>query len=51
MKQSKRYTENLDKIDSNKEYGLDEAAAFLVDFSKTKFDESPVNNVPILSSK
>ena len=40
MKQSKRYTENLDKIDRNKEYGLDEAAAFLVDFSKTKFDES-----------
>ena len=40
MKQSKRYTENLDKIDRNKEYDLDEAAAFLIDFSKTKFDES-----------
>ena len=40
MKQSRRYIENLDKIDRNKEYGLDEAAAFLVDFSKTKFDES-----------
>ena len=40
MKQSKRYIENLDRIDRNKEYGLDEAAALLVGFSKTKFDES-----------
>lgn len=40
MKQSKRYIENLDRIDRNKEYGLDEAAALLVDFNKTKFDES-----------
>ncbi|SVD93144.1 uncharacterized protein METZ01_LOCUS445998, partial [marine metagenome] len=40
MKQSKRYIENLDRIDRNKEYGLDEAAALLIDFSKTKFDES-----------
>ena len=40
MKQSKRYIENSGKIDRNKEYSLDEAAGFLVDFSKTKFDES-----------
>ena len=40
MKQSRRYTENIDTIDRNKEYGLDEAAALLIDFSKTKFDES-----------
>jgi len=40
MRQSKRYIENLDRIDRNKEYGLDEAAALLVDFNKTKFDES-----------
>ena len=40
MKQSKRYIENLDKIDRNKEYGLDEAAELLVGCSKTKFDES-----------
>ena len=40
MKQSRRYTENIDKIDRNKEYGLDEAAALLLDFSKPKFDES-----------
>ena len=40
MKQSRRYIENLDKIDRNKEYDLDEAAALLVEFSKTKIDES-----------
>jgi large subunit ribosomal protein L1 len=40
MKQSRRYIENLDKIDRNKEYNLDEAATLLVEFSKTKFDES-----------
>ncbi len=40
MKQSIRYIENLDKIDRNKEYGLEEATELLVDFSKTKFDES-----------
>ena len=40
MKQSRRYIENLDKIDRNKEYDLDEAAALLVEFNKTKFDES-----------
>ena len=40
MKQSKRYIKNLDRIDRNKEYGLDEAVALLVGFSKTKFDES-----------
>ena len=40
MKQSRRYLNNLDKIDRNKEYGLEEATELLVDFSKTKFDES-----------
>ena len=40
MKQSRRYIKNLDKIDRNKEYSLDEAATLLVDCSKTKFDES-----------
>ena len=40
MKQSRRYIENLNKINRNTEYSLDEAAAILQDFSKTKFDES-----------
>ncbi len=40
MKQSRRYIENLDKIDRNKEYSLDEAATLLVDCSQAKFDES-----------
>ena len=40
MKQSRRYINNLDKIDRNKEYDLEEAAALLIEFSKTKFDES-----------
>tara|TARA_B100000315_G_C14340260_1_gene479252 strand:+ start:23 stop:715 length:693 start_codon:yes stop_codon:yes gene_type:complete len=40
MNQSRRHTENSDKIDRNKEYSLDEATSFLIDFSKTKFDES-----------
>ena len=40
MRQSRRYIENLDKIDRNKEYALDEAASLLVDCSKAKFDES-----------
>ena len=40
MKQSRRYIENLDKIDRNQEYALDEAATLLIDFNKTKFDES-----------
>ena len=40
MKQSRRYIENLDKIDRNKEYDLDEAATLLIDFKETKFDES-----------
>jgi len=40
MKHSRRYVDNLVKIDRNKEYNLDEAAALLVDFSAAKFDES-----------
>ena len=40
MKKSRRYSENLDQIDRNIEYGLDEAATLLVEFSQTKFDES-----------
>lgn len=40
MKKSKRYIENLDAIDRNKEYGLDAAASLLKSFSKAKFDES-----------
>ena len=40
MKQSKRYIANLETIDRNKEYELDEAASLLTSFSKTKFDES-----------
>ena len=40
MKQSKRYIANLETIDRNKEYGLDEAASLLTSFNKTKFDES-----------
>ena len=40
MKQSRRFIDNLDKVDRNKEYGLDEAASLLIDCNKTKFDES-----------
>ena len=40
MKKSRRYSENLDQIDRNIEYGLDEAATLLVEFSQAKFDES-----------
>ena len=40
MKQSKRYNDNLDKIDRDKEYGLEEAASLLLEASHVKFDES-----------
>lgn len=40
MKKSKRYIENLDKVDRDIEYGLEDAASLLKSFSKTKFDES-----------
>ena len=40
MKQSKRYRNNLDKIDRNKEYELNEATDILLECSKAKFDES-----------
>ena len=40
MNQSRRYSENFNKIDRNKEYGLDEAATLLIDSSHAKFDES-----------
>ena len=40
MSHSKRYIENLNKIDRNKDYSLDEAAELLIGSSKPKFDES-----------
>ena len=40
MKKSRRYIENLDKIDRDKEYTLDEAASLLLECSNSKFDES-----------
>ena len=40
MSQSKRHSKNLNKIDRDKEYGLDEAASILLESSAVKFDES-----------
>ena len=40
MKRSKRYKSVKEKIDKNKIYSVDEAAEFLVENAKTKFDES-----------
>jgi len=37
---SNRYNDNIEKIDRNKEYGLEEAAELLLGFTKPKFDES-----------
>ena len=40
MGQSKRHIKNLNTIDRDKEYGLDEAASMLLESSAVKFDES-----------
>ena len=40
MVQSKRYIANLEKVDRNKDYGLDEATSILLEASSVKFDES-----------
>jgi len=40
MSQSKRHIDNLNKIDRDKEYGLDQAASILLESSSAKFDES-----------
>ena len=40
MSHSKRYENNLSKIDRNREYGLDEAADIIASLSVPKFDES-----------
>ena len=40
MKHSKRYRDNIEKINRDKEYSLDEAAQFLTSFNLPKFDES-----------
>ena len=40
MRSSRRHIENLDKIDRNKEYDLDEAVVLLVESNHTKFDET-----------
>ena len=40
MAQSKRYNNNLEKINRDKEYSLEEAAELLTSFSPPKFDES-----------
>ncbi len=40
MKHSKRYNQNLEKINREKEYSLDEAVEIIASSDKTKFDES-----------
>ncbi len=40
MGHSKRYNSNFEKINRDKEYGLEEAAELLVNFGHSKFDES-----------
>ena len=40
MAHSKRYNNNFEKINREKEYSLEEAAELLTSFSPTKFDES-----------
>ena len=40
MAQSKRYNNNFEKINRDKEYSLEEAAELLTSFSPPKFDES-----------
>ena len=40
MKQSRRHIKNLELIDRNKEYDLDEATTILIKTSQSKFDES-----------
>jgi len=40
LAQSKRYNNNFEKINRDKEYSLDEAAELLISFSPPKFDES-----------
>ena len=40
MAHSKRYNNNFEKINRDKEYSLEEAAELLTSFSPTKFDES-----------
>ena len=40
MAQSKRYNNNFEKINRDKEYSLEEAAELLTSFSLPKFDES-----------
>ena len=40
MSHSKRYIENIKKVDRDKEYSIDEAADLLSSFDKVKFDES-----------
>ena len=40
MYHSKRFNNNVEKVDRQKEYGIEEAADILLSFNKTKFDES-----------
>ena len=40
MKRSKRYLENIKKIDLEKDYSLNEALEFISDSSNTKFDQT-----------
>ena len=40
MKRSKRYLENISKIDLEKDYSLDEALEFISNSSNTKFDQT-----------
>ena len=40
MSKSKRYTENIEKIDTDKGYNLDEAINIISESKKVKFDET-----------
>ena len=40
MSKSKRYAENIEKIDANKGYSLDEAINIISASKKVKFDET-----------
>src|SRR5690606_1528426 len=44
-KQSKRYRDDLTKVDSKRQYAINEAIGVMRNFSKAKFDESVVLDV------
>ena len=40
MKKSKRYVANLEQVDKNKSYSIEEAVALVKKTSNSKFDET-----------